>query len=184
MASKVAEYKDSIDKALHDNQKPWTGWLALAEEKTGVKRLYLFLGLLGFLVIYLLFGYAAQLLCNTIGFLYPAYCSMKAIESPQKGDDTKWLTYWTVYALLSIVEYPSDLLLHWFPFYWLVKAIFFTWCFWPTGSNGSVLLYEKIIRPRFLQHQGDVDDAISNIAGAATKLVTQKLLSGDATKQE
>jgi len=183
MAAKFSEYKENIDKALHDNTKPWTSWFALAEGKTGVKRLYLFIGVLGFLALYLLFGYAAQLLCNTIGFLYPAYCSMKAIESPQKGDDTKWLTYWTVYALLSIVEYPSDLLLHWFPFYWLVKAIFFTYCFWPTENNGSVLLYEKIIRPRFLKHQGDVDDAINKIVGGASKLVTQKLLSGD-NKQE
>lgn len=44
MAAKIAEYKETIDQALHDNQKPWTGWLALAEEKTGIKRLYLFIG--------------------------------------------------------------------------------------------------------------------------------------------
>lgn len=28
------------------------------------------------------------------------------------------------------------------------------------------MLYEKVIRPRFLKHQGEVDDAISNMAGA------------------
>lgn len=44
MAAKISEYKEAIDKALHDNQKPWTGWLAFAEKKTGVKRLYIFLG--------------------------------------------------------------------------------------------------------------------------------------------
>ena len=46
-----------------------------------------------------------QLLANTVGFLYPAYCSIKALESSTKIDDTQWLTYWVVFGLFSVIEY-------------------------------------------------------------------------------
>ena len=47
---------------------------------------------------------------------------IKAIESKEKEDDTQWLTYWVVYSVFSLVEFFSDILLFWIPFYWLMKV--------------------------------------------------------------
>ena len=49
-------------------------------------------------------------------------CSIKAIESKEKDDDTKWLTYWVTYALFSLLEFFSDIFLFWIPFYNLSKV--------------------------------------------------------------
>lgn len=146
MSAKLIEYRDTLERQLNDKSKPWTKYFEKLEEKTGVSRLYIFLGeprffpiafiyilsgfwrffvlagLVGFTGLYLVFGFGAELICNSIGFVYPAYMSMKALESPQKDDDTKWLTYWVVYACFSVVEYFSDFIVGWFPLYWLMKV--------------------------------------------------------------
>ena len=52
-----------------------------------------------------------------------AYASFKAIETVDKADDKQWLTYWTVIGFLQMAEYFSDVLLYWFPFYYLFKTL-------------------------------------------------------------
>lgn len=90
---------------------------------------YLIAGIVATVVTWLMFGYGAQLLCNAIGFAYPAYCSVKALESSKKDDDTQWLVYWVVFAMFSVLEFFSDILVGWVPFYWFVKVSrsFFPW---------------------------------------------------------
>nr|CAH7745008.1 unnamed protein product [Callosobruchus chinensis] len=163
MSEKFSHVKETLERALTDKTKPWTPLLGQLEQNTGVNRLYIFLGSVGFIAFWLIWGFAAQLVCNCVGFLYPAYTSIKAIESRSPEDDTKWLTYWVVFAVFTIVEFFADIIVGWFPLYWLVKFIFLLWLMIPGSSNGSVILYNKIIRPYFLKHHTVIDNTINSI---------------------
>lgn len=186
MTSRITALKESLNEALHNPEYQWTPLMAWAENKTGVNRLYLFMGFVVFMALYLVFGYAGQLISNCVGFLYPAYRSMKALETSTKDDDVKWLTYWVVFAFFSTFEYFSDTLLYWIPFYWLFKCLFYIWCFVPLEGNGSVVIYQRIIRPRFLRHQQQVDnvldlaDTVKATAYKAAGLATPEFLKKDS----
>ena len=55
-------------------------------------------------------------------FVYLYICSVKAIESVKKEDDTQWLMYWAVYSFFSLLEFFTDIFLFWIPFYPLLKV--------------------------------------------------------------
>merc|ERR550532_1372325 len=132
--------------------------LVSLEQKTKVKKIYLLYGIVATVITWLMFGYGAQLLCNAIGFVYPAYCSVRALESSRKDDDTQWLTYWVVFALFSVIEFFSDILVGWVPLYWLTKCAFLIWCMSPL--DGASTIYFKIVLPLFRRNQSKVDSFI------------------------
>ncbi|XP_024886334.1 receptor expression-enhancing protein 5-like isoform X2 [Temnothorax curvispinosus] len=176
--ARITAVKEYLEKTLRDESKSWTKMFVFAEAKTGIDRLYIFVGSLMLLALYLVFGLGQQLVCNIVGFVYPAYQSMKALESPKKEDDTKWLTYWVVFAVFTIIEFFSEYIVCWFPVYWLFKCIFYVWLMAPTEYNGSLILYRRVIRPKFIQYQPGLDRLLSNardtVKTAAGALLTNK----------
>ncbi|KAI9469867.1 MAG: TB2/DP1, HVA22 family-domain-containing protein [Benjaminiella poitrasii] len=126
------------------------------ERKTGVPKSYVALGASGITLIMIFFNLAGQLLTNAISWLYPAYASFKAIESVDKADDKQWLTYWTVIGFLQMIEYFSDILLYWFPFYYLFKTLLVLYLALPQ-FRGAETIYIRFLRPYLVNAQGKID---------------------------
>jgi len=161
---------DQLDKILH---QPWADkYCQTFEDKTKIKRTWVALALIGAASMGLVVGFAAQIICNFIGFLYPAYESIKAIESNTKKDDTKWLTYWVVYSSFIVVEFFSDYLLFWIPFYYVLKCALLLYCMLPQ-YNGSQNIYQFCVRPLFLEHQAKIDEALSKTKEIGSSLADQ-----------
>uniref|UniRef100_A0A915KRH8 Receptor expression-enhancing protein n=1 Tax=Romanomermis culicivorax TaxID=13658 RepID=A0A915KRH8_ROMCU len=156
--TKMNKYRDDLNKMLHEPNTV-NNYLAKLEEKTNIPRLYVVLGFVAICALYLIFGYFAELACNFVGFVYPAYMSFKAIESPSKDDDTQWLTYWVVFAVFNVIEFASDVIVGWFPFYWLVKCALMLYLHLPM-TKGAEKLYNAYIRPWALKHQAKVDSVL------------------------
>jgi len=172
MSGKDLSIKEKLNEFL--NQKNYfTDALGFLESKSGVNRLYLFGGCIAVLSLYLVVGYASGFIVALLGFLYPAYASVKAIESDNKDDDTQWLTYWVVYSGFSITEFFSDIFLSWFPLYFLFKCMFLCWCMAPFSWNGAEFIYRRFIAPFILKHEKDADAILSKAAETAKGLYSK-----------
>ncbi|KAF7457722.1 TB2/DP1, HVA22 family protein [Cryptosporidium felis] len=154
----------------------------------GCRPCYILFGAVIISVLIVGMGYAGALICNVVGFIYPAYMSFKAIETPGRADDKQWLTYWVVCAIFSILEVFIDIILFWIPFYYLFKLFFLFWLFLPQ-STGAVILYTNLFRPLLLRFEKRIDNTIesvldiSNSARDAAKRYSQRLLEGSRKEE-
>ena len=126
-------------------------------------------------------GYLNQL-TMIIGFLYPAYKSIKAIEDESNTKaDRRWLIYWVVYSSMIIFEFFGDLILFWVPFYYTIKAGILIFCMHP-DYEGSQFIYNRVIRPIFLTHETKIDQFVDDVHSKSNKYVEnlQKNIIGEA----
>jgi receptor expression-enhancing protein 5/6 len=143
-----------------------------------------YIGCAVFLVLFLALDHPTSQVVSLVGFLYPAYASVKAIESTDKDDDTTWLMYWVVYSSFSIAEFYLDIVASWLPMYFLFKCAFLVWCMYPCGSgyNGSLLIYNKIIAPFVKQHDAAITEAV-DLAKEKAEELKEKYESGELMKE-
>jgi len=130
------------------------------EKKTGLSKNILLGLLVGIAVIWLVVGYAAQLLSGLIGFLYPAYHSVRALSAKNRDEEQRWLTYWVVFSFFHVIEFFSDHLVWWLPAYWLAKTLLLVWCMASPPYSGTDFFYLRVIRPLYKSYHGEIDSVL------------------------
>mmetsp|Transcript_5612 Transcript_5612/g.14022 ORF Transcript_5612/g.14022 Transcript_5612/m.14022 type:complete len:194 (+) Transcript_5612:135-716(+) len=115
------------------------------EEKVKVPKEYLVIAGSLLFVVLVFFGIGANTLCSFIGFIYPAYQTVLAIEHKNKGDDVQWSVYWVLFSFFSLIETFQGFILYWIPFYFAFKLAFLLWAMLPQ-TRGAKFLYDSFLK--------------------------------------
>ncbi|XP_049646580.1 receptor expression-enhancing protein 3 [Suncus etruscus] len=93
------------------------------------------------------------------GTLYPAYYSYKAVKTKNVKEYVRWMMYWIVFALYTVVETITDQTVAWFPLYYELKIAFVIWLLSPY-TKGASLMYRKFLHPLLSSKEREIDDYI------------------------
>ncbi|KAF4106846.1 receptor expression-enhancing protein 3 isoform X1 [Onychostoma macrolepis] len=93
------------------------------------------------------------------GNLYPAYYSYKAVKTKNVKEYVRWMMYWIVFALFTVVETVADLTIAWFPLYYEIKIAFVIWLLSPY-TRGASVIYRKALHPLLSSKEREIDDYI------------------------
>ncbi|MEJ1288173.1 receptor accessory protein 3 [Cricetulus griseus] len=91
--------------------------------------------------------------------LYPAYYSYKAVKTKNVKEYVRWMMYWIVFALYTVIETVADQTLVWFPLYYELKIAFVIWLLSPY-TKGASLIYRKFLHPLLSSKEREIDDYI------------------------
>merc|ERR1711971_367935 len=142
------------------------------EQVTNIPKQYFVLGSVFIMFLFIFFGVGAGSLCNIIGFIYPTFMSLEAIENKVRGDDTQWLIYWVVYAFFSTIEVFTGFLLYWIPFYFAFKLAFLLWAMLPQ-TKGAKFLYDSFLKDFLKKNESKIDAALNDAKRSASTVASE-----------
>ncbi|OQD73450.1 hypothetical protein PENDEC_c015G05603 [Penicillium decumbens] len=153
----MASFQDRAQHAIAQLDKELSKYHVLnnLERQTSVPKVYAILGLVGVYFFLVFFNIAGEFLTNFAGFLLPGYYSLQALFTSGTADDTQWLTYWVVFAFLTVVESAINAA-YWFPFYYIFKFVAILWMALPQ-TNGAQIVFNSFLQPvlgRFFSSSG------------------------------
>lgn len=135
--------------------------LAFIEEKTKIKPSIFALALIVFLLVVIVIAEASAFVIGICCFLIPGYFSFLALESWEKEDDKKYLTYWILFSITEVITPLFALILT--PTVLTIIRVLITLALLHPQLNLSVRLYNEFISPVLLKHEKTIDDKLDEI---------------------
>lgn len=142
-------------------------------EKTKVEPGYILGGALALSSLLILLFFGGAILSAVLTVVYPAFKSIKALETKDTDDDDKiWLTYWVVFGVFTLLDEFAFFILNLIPFYWYIRLGFFVWLMAPQ-TQGAQVVYRSVLRPLLHQHKDRIQAVIDNVKGSASELANE-----------
>ena len=115
------------------------------------------------LVIAVVLGIGASFFTTLIGVAYPTFKSIIALESPSTDDDKQWLTYWSIFGFLVVVDEFGAFSLSYIPYYYFIKVCFLIWLFNP-ATQGATVLYSNVVQPVMKKYGKQIEEFIALVS--------------------
>ena len=145
------------------------GFIKGLSEKVGLKPGFVTLIIMGIAFIFLYHGVTSGFLFFLLGILIPWYDTFRAIEDPQKDNDTKMLKYWITFSLILLMDgflQPSVSFTFFAGILRLLIILFLTF----NDYKGSKMTYNYLIGPFMRAYRDDIAATYKNIKKSLSEL--------------
>ncbi|KAI5854786.1 TB2/DP1, HVA22 family-domain-containing protein [Tricharina praecox] len=169
-------YQDKAQNMVSQLDKELSKYPALnnLEKQTGVPKVYVVGGVSFFYFFLIFLNYGGQFFTNLAGFVIPGYYSFNALFTVSRTDDAQWLTYWIVFAFLSLIESAVSVT-YWLPFYYAFKFVLVLWLGLPQFS-GAQVVFTSFLKPLLAKQFSSAHSASAGLRAKVDSLGGDKSL--------
>lgn len=150
-------------KAIIPQKKSILAWfneqMTYIHSKTGFNGIYVVLiVIISLFLIY--FNIFDKTITKLIGTAYPSFWTIKSIES-NSDEKRRWLTYWVIFGMFSLVDLFSPIIVKFVPFYFIIKNAFLLYLIF--GQGGCELVYNLLVKRIISQYEEVIDKYAENV---------------------